>query len=74
MDVGWVPLEDVGWRVLTSIDAGASLGWALLGAEWPRALLVSENQALISLAPTPILSIKAVVAVGVGRPLVAAVS
>ena len=74
MDVGWDLLEDVGWRVLTSIDADASLDWASLGVEWPRAFLASENQALISLTPTPVWSIKAVMAVCVGRPLVAALS
>ena len=74
MDVGWDLLEDARWRVLTSIDADASLDWASLGVEWPRAFLASVNQALISLTPTPVSSIRAVMAVCVGRPLVVAVS
>ena len=72
MDVGWDLLEGVGWRVLTSIDAAASLDWPSPGVEWPRAFLASVNKALISLTPTPVSSIRAVMAVCVGRPLVAA--
>ena len=74
MDVGWDLLVGVGRRVLTSIEAAASLDWASPGVAWPLAFLASVNQALISLTPTPVSRIRVVRAVCVGRPLVAALS
>ena len=71
-NVGLVPLEDVGWRILTSNDAGASLNWVSLGFEWLRALLAMANQALISLVPALVWHINAAMVTCVGRPIVGA--